>query len=48
MFALIPMSIINEKEKKDDDLEEAQGVLGGFLDLVLDELPQGLPLMREI
>jgi hypothetical protein len=28
MFALIPMSIINEKEKKDDDLEEAQGVLG--------------------
>lgn len=27
MFALIPMSIINEKEKKDDDLEEAWGVL---------------------
>jgi hypothetical protein len=48
MFALILMSIINEKEKKDDDLEKAQGVLGGFLDLVLDELPQGLPLMREI
>lgn len=37
-----------KRKKKDDDLEEAQGVLRGFLDLVLDELPQGLPLMREI
>jgi hypothetical protein len=37
-----------KRKKKDDDLEEAQGVLGGFLDLILDELPQGLPLMREI
>ena len=37
-----------KRKKIDDDLEEAQGVLGEFLDLVLDELPQGLPLMREI
>jgi len=48
VFTLMHRNIVREKEKQDVSPDEARGVLVEFSDLMSNELPQGLPLMREI
>jgi len=47
VFSLMPRSISLEKEN-DDSLEKTHIVLVEFSNLMLDELPQVLPSIREI
>jgi len=47
VFSLMPKSISLEKED-DDSLEKTHSVLVEFSNLMLDELPQVVPSIREI
>jgi hypothetical protein len=48
VFSLMSRRTINKEEEEKDSLEEPRGVLSEFSNLMLNELPQDLPFIKEI
>jgi hypothetical protein len=48
VFSLMSRRTINKEEEEKDSSEEPRGVLSEFSNLMLNELPQDLPFIKEI